>query len=128
MRDILFKAKRSDNGEWVYGFYVRKYASKTEVDGKVTSESVHRIYKTINDKLVFYDIDECTLSQYTGLKDRRGNMIFEHDMVLVDRSERGESNITCKIRYKLGCFIVQGELYSRILAICNDPVLIIGGL
>ena len=70
-REILFKAKRKDNGEWVEGL------PGYDINGKITEIEV---YKKVFDCRI-YEIDPSTLCQYTGLTDKNGNNIWENDIV-----------------------------------------------
>ena len=73
-REILFKAKRTDNGEWVEGYlWSKRTIGYTSPVGNT-------------DEIV---IDPETVCQYTGLTDKNGKKIFEGDILRIAKKSDG---------------------------------------
>ena len=75
MREILFRGKRVDNGEWVEGYYVNSIGPDCE-----PNETRHYIVTYPGD---WHEVCPSTVGQYTGLTDEKETRIFEGDVIKV---------------------------------------------
>ena len=109
MREIIFRGKRLDNGEWAEGYL---YEHEPELVGIVSENDVPEPSKwfiartgfadwNMPRPVEFIEIDPSTVGQYTGLKDMNDKRIFEGDILSL---RTGRPHV---VRFEDGSFILE---------------------
>lgn len=132
-REILFKAKRIDNAEWVEGYLCYKKAYC--FDNRTKPKAVI-ITEYSNTGIVSFEIDETTICQYTGFTDKNGQKIWKNDIVRCG----GNLIVTWNEKFAGWCLTKKGWLYNHFFGeactpedvevignIFDDPELLEGG-
>lgn len=121
MREILFRGKRVDNGEWVYGHY---HSYDISCAGKTKICCTYHVIRADN---VYPE----TVGQYTGLTDKKGEKIFEGDIVqgLFYHGQQVLGVVT----FKDGAFVLEWKRgsvkeFDAFVQMCNIEYEVIGNI
>jgi len=110
MREILFRAKRKDNGEWIYGYPLIDTADcSLKAEGKCVCPHDGSYAEMFywSDNYHEYDVEEViseTIGEFTGLTDKNYVKIFEGDILHFINTDT-KNEWLCTVEFDEGAFI-----------------------
>ena len=103
-QEILFRGLSLKTREWVFGYYA--FFPEYKGPGTVNRDPGRHIIATKKERAV--DVCHETVTQYTGLKDSQGRMIFKGDIVEASIYADEKPSIL-EVYWSKGCYVIDYE-------------------
>ena len=117
MREILFRAKRTDTDAWIEGNYLND-EEIAYISGFIYNNTIFGFEKIPFKCQVIPE----TVSEYIGLTDKNGRKIFEHDLL------KDEFGFIHEVYFDDGCFMRKCGLRSSSLATTHCALVVVGNI
>lgn len=127
MREILFRGKRKDDGEWVEGYFLKSIFFEDDAQHDIIATKDNGLYYSTGDFYDFWEVIPETVGQYTGFKDKKGRLIFEGDIILL--KAYGDKYVG-EVKFVDGIFGVSCKFYTAQIgyAVINCKPIVIGNI
>ena len=115
-REIRFRGKSVTNGEWLYGCLLKNEEGKFAV--------VKPFKVNMDNECSYYEVDEDTIGQFTGLHDKNGKEIYEGDILICigQREDNMGQKYYRKVLFNNGSFGMKIPEYNCTSSLCNHVV------
>ena len=98
-REIKFRGKHLTSGDWIYGYLSKYWNSNMDIVFVIIKEADNRL------SIATSQIDENTISQFTGLHDKNGKEVFDGDILANSHRDDDDNIYVCEYDNSQASFV-----------------------